>query len=83
VVAVSASVLLDHDGLWAVCHRYPDRPPILFVSTGGASITLTVPRDAQSQAADELARAVAQYAAALVDWQQRQVPCCEQPAVSR
>jgi len=76
--------MVRHTDLWAICHRYPHRPPILSITADGMSITLSVDSEADEQSAAELVRAVEEYAAALAEWQQqRQACCCDQPAVTR
>ena len=78
------SVSVRHADVRAICHQYPDRPPILVVTAGGVDITITADRDAETVAIEELIRAVEQYAAALTDWQQQRQACrCEQSAVTR
>lgn len=81
---MSVSVSVRHADVWAVCHRYADRSPILAVSAGGVDITVTVDRDAEDTPVDELVRAVEQYAAALTEWRQQRQECrCDRPAVPR
>jgi chitinase len=84
VALTGASVSIRHADVRAICHRYPDRSPILVVTAGGADITITADRDTESVSVDELVRAVEQYSAALTDWQQQRQACrCERSAVTR
>jgi hypothetical protein len=82
-----ASVSIRHADVRAICHRYPDRAPILVVTAGGVDIvdiTVTVDRDADNTPVDELVRAVEAYGAALTEWQQQRQACqCERAAVTR
>ena len=77
------SVSMRHGGLSALCHRYPDRPPILALWDGGVHVTVTADPDGNSGSIGELISAVEKYAAALVEWKQRRDECgCGRPAVT-
>lgn len=72
-----------HADVWAVCHTYSDRPPILVVTVGGLNISVTVDQDAEDSPVDVLVRAVEEYAAALTEWRQHRAECsCLRPAVT-
>lgn len=74
---------VTHGDLWAVCHQYPERPPILSVTLGGIHLTLTADKDSDDRPVDELVRAVEAYAAALDEWRQRSKGCgCGRPVVT-
>lgn len=78
-----AHVSVRHADLRAVCHIYPDRPPILVVTAAALNITVTADQEAQDSPVTELVRSVEQYAAALTAWRQHRAECsCGRPAVT-
>ena len=71
------SVTVPLDGLSGMCHRYPDRPPILALVGEHCSVTLRTPADPRTakRAAAELLRVATAYVAAIDEWAQRERVC--------
>ena len=76
------SVDMRHTDLSALCHRYPDRAPILAVWSGDVHVTVTAEPGSDGGSVAGLVSAVEQYVAALAEWQQQDECACGRPAVT-
>ena len=78
----TAHVTLDPVGLQGLCHRYPDRPPILALDGRRWTLTIGAGENADpakaERAADTLLQLATSYADATRAWaEQRQLASCQ------
>lgn len=76
-VMLAPSIAVPLDGMSGLCHRYPDRSPIVWLGSEHCSLTLRTPtdRDTARRAADGLLRLATAYVEAVAEWADREAAC--------
>lgn len=74
---LAPSMTVPLDGMSGLCHRYPDRSPILALTSEHCSLTLRTPTepDTARRAADKLLRLATAYVEAVAEWADREAAC--------